>query len=137
MNVTKLLGLFSIFLLLPACASTGSVTHESKLPEHKPLAGYVSLLDFIATGKLGEKQSVYDLEKNNEEGSAVIKRHYLAASGVQCRAYFWLPAEAQAKAATHNLNVACQAATGKWYKVRTLSNIEAFMEKEPVGYVLH
>lgn len=137
MNITRILSLLSIVLLLPACAlMNGPADSRSQLARQQA-DDKATLLGFIATGKAGEKQTVYDRDNNNEEGTAVIKQSYLAASGNSCRAYYWLPSGVADKAGAHNLNVACRAATGQWYKVRTLSNIETFLEKEPVGYVLH
>ena len=135
--MTKILCLISIFFMLSACASTDGMADSRKMPGPKLATDQVTLLSFMATGKPGEKQFVYDGERDNKDGTVIIKHHYMAASGNHCRTYYWLASGGQGKANAHNLNVACQSAAGKWVKVRTLSNIEAFMEKEPVGYVLH
>ena len=132
----RILSVSCLLLLLSACASMGE-NETARAPVFEHPNGLMPLLGFIARGKAGEQEVVYDVEDNNAEGMAVIQHSYLAASGNSCRAYYWMPSTELEKTAAHNLNVACQTAQGRWYKVRTLSNIETLLEKEPVGYVLH
>ncbi len=137
MKITKTLSLLCIALTLPACAMFNDRVDDAALLNAKYPADQITLLGFVEKGKPGEKQTVHDRDNNNAEGTAIIQKSYQAASGNHCRTYFWQPSGEQGKTDGRNLNVACQAATGQWYKVRTLSNIETFLEKEPVGYVLH
>ena len=139
MTTLKTVTLLCFMLFLTACATTADM---SKTPLALPnttanKANIDSLLSFISKAKIGERMIVHDSEKDNEEGTAIIVHSYYAASGNQCRAYYWVPFDRQEKASAHNLKVACKASSGEWHKLRTLSNIEAFVEKRPVGYALH
>ena len=135
MTIKRLIAFTCLIASVSACTT---MDEARRLAERdKPKLAHPALLDFLATGKPGEKLFVIDTEKNNEQGTAVIRDSYLAASGRTCRAYHWLPMDAQQTSGPQNLNIACQAVMGKWHKIRILSNIETLMEEEPVGYVLH
>lgn len=135
MNIKQLIACASLIMTISGCATVDEATRLAAYERNK--LAHPALLNFLATGKPGEKLFVIDTEKNNEEGTAIIRDSYLAASGKTCRAYHWLPIDDQQTSGPQNLNVACQTVMGKWHKIRILSNIEALLEEEPVGYVLH
>ena len=135
MKIKRLIACTCLMLLVSGCASMDEAKRLAAIEKSK--LGHPILLDFLATAKAGDKLYVIDTDKDNEEGTAIIRDSYLAASGKACRAYYWLQADSQQTTGPQNLNVACQAATGTWRKIRTLSNIGVLLEEEPVGYVLH